>query len=217
MKYLFLFCLILTTAAQTGLCAKNELIQNSGAAYFPEVQDKYSTLYIKRSTLSLIEEYKVLGIPLNLSESAVKAKMNETRCSTGLKQPQRTLDSVERMFFRAIHYALGVKLENLENDDSKKWDNLSEKRYSILRGLLTTISNLTEGSWIALDFRGADKSYIFEGRLGELLIIKPKTGAFYFAHRYKVFTNQEKPLLPDYKNAFLVKRKKLFCSYLLQP
>jgi hypothetical protein len=189
-------------------------IENQYAQRFPGIPgSRYLAFNYIRSGLSPEAINEILGIPSGMSEQALEERIESRKGEGGERQKgSGKLDGVDRMFFRAMHYALGV---NFETRDRAIWKSLAEKRYSYLRDLLTALSDLPGMMWQAWDYKASDGARVFRGKEGEILLIDRKTGDFFFGRDSTAFKGSS--LRPDYSALTKVIRSKLYCSYSLLP
>lgn len=193
---------------------------NSYNLYFPpsavQPQWNYSTHSYRPSPLNRGERLKILGVPLNASESQLEKTIEARKFSGGIDQPgSGGKDVLDRMFHRAMHFVLSL---NFKTADRVQWKSLCEKRYSYLRDLLSELSHLPGVAWSASDFKLRDGSYVFVGHRGELLVIRASDGQFF---RGSGGTSGESWIKRswklNYENLWPIDLDRLYCSYALVP
>jgi len=103
-------------------------------------------------------------------------------------------DNLQKLLRTAIQFVGSV---SLAARDSLRWKSLAQKRYSYLRDLLTAIEIASNHQWKARDFQLRDGSFVFTGKIGELLIIRSSDAALIRIHRSKILDSRTWELLTD--------------------
>ncbi len=153
-----------------------ERIKNPAAETFTLEDDfpdwNFLTEYYIPSPLGPLELKEIIGV-----ESEAK----------NLSQLNQHSDAVKRILFRILQYTLQVPFDATAQT---RWGSLAEMRYSYLRDLFTALSLTPNTYWQATDFRLRDGSYVFAGKIKELLIVRAYDGALIKIHQSKAFEKE---------------------------